>query len=150
MHPQYVAGHNSSKQEVEALESHAPFVRAQECQNDANSAMVRAGCTKATAKTELRQAGSFGPVRFDYIVRRQRCQRASNYWQWSALWPSLQPATQVVRKSLSWSIRNPFRSSQFIPANINSTVAGLVFPAALQGLIFSSPSGAQMPKASRR
>lgn len=134
MHLQYVASHSSFIQTVEALETHSPAVATEMPQFGGNSAIIRTGRTRATTFPELRQIGSSGPVRFDYIVRRHRCQRASSYWQWSVLWPSLPPATTVAKKNLSCSTRNPFRSNRSTPASTNNTVAGPAIGSAPQPL----------------
>lgn len=124
MLPQHVAAQSSHRWGFEALESQARAMGANRYISFACSAMVLRGCTNAIAPSKLRQSGQKGPVGFEQTDRRTGCQRASNFSQCSALWPSLRPAITRGKKNLSWSRPNRSRSSRPIPVNTNNLIAG--------------------------
>jgi len=125
MLPQHVAPESSCHMRFEALESQPARLGQVAYQLRGFRAKLEAGRTKATVTLRLRQTGSICPVDLVHAVRRYRCPNASNSSQWLALSSPLRPATTVVRKSLSLSTRNRFRSNRSTLANTSNTTPGL-------------------------
>lgn len=131
MQPQDVALHSSPNRRFEALES-------QPKQFDANAYLFHRlstkfshDCTQAiitSIKGQARRGASWLPVTRD---RRNRCQRASRASSLSALRPLWRRVLAQQKKILLLSIRNPFRPSQYILANISKTNIGQAFGPAL-------------------
>lgn len=122
---QYLATQSSCSRPFEALETQAIILTRSGCIFDLFSSMIRDGYACVADTLRLRQTGLFGPVGFIKSDWRNRCQRASNSWQWSPLLAPLQPVTTLRKKSSLSSFLSRFRLSRRTPANTNKNSSGL-------------------------
>ena len=125
MQPQHVAAHSSTNAPSEALESHFRSTRRDGYILNKDSTMLPTGISQE-ALTLSKGATAHSVSKHPFSSnRRLRCQRASNYWQHSALSLLLLPVRASSRsKNLSWLTQPLFRLSQYTQANISNLPKG--------------------------
>jgi hypothetical protein len=128
MKPQDVAQGPLPKCRYEAFESQLRPSQWEGCILYKDSTMLSAGISQeplTSSKGATTHSVSSHHFKSD---RRLRCQRASNYWQHSALSLSLLPVPASSRsKNLSLLTQPQFRLSQYTPANTSNTLTGRAF-----------------------
>jgi hypothetical protein len=123
MHPQYVAIRSSTKGPSEALESQFRSMPRDGYISNKDSIMLPAGISQETLTSSTDVTAQSVSEHSFFSNRRHRCQRASNYWQLSALSLSLLPVRASSRsKNLSLLTQPRFRLSQYTPANTSNTL----------------------------
>lgn len=124
MRPQYVAPDSSYNVRVEAFESQFRRLQRDGYILHISSPIVRAGIPQEPLTSNTGAKAHSASKHLITSDRRPRCQRASNYWQHSALSLSLQLAPAMSQKNLS--LLNRFRSSQHTQANTNNIPNGVL------------------------
>jgi len=125
MQAQDVANQAFATLRFEAFESQMRLLKEYGYILDKDSTMLRKGLPQETLTSSTGGTAHSVSSRPFKRVRRQRCQRASNYSQHSVLSPLLQHVPASSR-SKNMSLLSPirFRSSQSTPANTNKSPIG--------------------------
>ena len=128
MLPQHVAAQPPIKARSEALESHFRPLQRDGYIMDKDSTMFPSRISQE-ALTLSTDATAHPVSKHSFKNnRRHRCQRASNYWQLSALSLSLLPVRASSRsKNLSLLTQPRFRLSQYTQANTSNILTGWAF-----------------------
>jgi hypothetical protein len=128
MHPQDVATEALPRVRYETFEAQVRRLESGGYISNKDSTMLPAGISQephTSSKGASTHSVSKPQFKSD---RRLRCQRASNYWQHSALSLSLLPVRASSRsKNLSSLIQPQFRLSQCTQANTSNTLTGRAF-----------------------
>jgi hypothetical protein len=128
MHPQDVATEALPRVRYETFEAQVRRLEPGGYISNKDSTMLPAGISQephTSSKGASTHSVSKPQFKSD---RRLRCQRASNYWQHSALSLSLLPVRASSRsKNLSSLTQPQFRLSQCTQANTSNTLTGRAF-----------------------